>query len=112
MLTNGSPPKTTNMAPTGGLFGSQQRPDDNVGASYSNGGNTRSRETQFWQPANKFHSPPPPPPVYSYLPSQPPFPGAVAEIPDLEISHGSFCRKLRKWRFHFKDHMEGVAAAR
>jgi len=76
--TNGSPPKTTNLAPTGGLFRSQQCPDDNVGASDYNAGNTRSRDTQFGQPANQFHPPPPPPPPpppgYSYPPSQQPFP--------------------------------------
>jgi len=36
----------------------------------------------------------------------------VAEIPDQEIAHGSFGRKLRKWRSHFEEHREGVAAAR
>jgi hypothetical protein len=72
MSTNGSPLKTTNMAPPGGLFGSQQRPDDNVGASENNAGNTPSKDTQFRQPTNQIH----PPPGYSYPPSQPPFPGA------------------------------------
>ena len=60
------------MAPPGGLFGSQQRPDDNVRASDNNAGNTQSKDTQFGQPTNRF----PPPPGYSYPPSQPPFPGA------------------------------------
>jgi len=73
MSTNGSPPKTTNMAPTGGLFGSQQRPDDNVAASDINGRKTLSKDTQFGQLANQFH---PAPPGYSYPPLQPPFPGA------------------------------------
>jgi len=27
----------------------------------------------------------------------------VAEIPDQEIAHGSFRRKLRKWRFRFEE---------
>jgi len=36
----------------------------------------------------------------------------VAEIPDQEIAHGSFRRKLRKWRFRFEECREGVAAAR
>jgi hypothetical protein len=36
----------------------------------------------------------------------------VAEIPDQEIAHSSFRRKLRKWRFRFEEHREGVAAAR
>jgi hypothetical protein len=62
----GSPPKTTNMAPLGGLFSSQQqRPDDNVGASDINDGNTPNKDTQFGQPTNQF----PPPPEYSYPPS-------------------------------------------
>jgi hypothetical protein len=60
------------MAPPGGLFGSQQRPDDNVGASENNGGNSPSKDTQFGKPTNQFH----PPPGYSYLLSQPPFPDA------------------------------------
>jgi hypothetical protein len=72
MSTNGSPPKTTNMAPSGGQFGSQQRAEDNVGASDNNAGNTPSKDTQFGQPQNQIH----PPLGYSYRPSQPPFPGA------------------------------------
>jgi len=77
MSTNRSPPKTTSMAPTGGLFGSQQHPDDNVGASYNNARNIPSKDTHFGQPTNQFRPPPPlPPPGYSYPPSQPPFLGA------------------------------------
>jgi hypothetical protein len=71
MSTKGSPPKTTNMAPIGGLFGSQQCPYDIVGASDNNPGNTPIKDTQFKQPPNRF----PPPPGYSYPPSQLPFPG-------------------------------------
>jgi len=59
MSTNGSPPKTTNMAPPGGLFGSQQqRLHDNVGASDNHAGNTPNKDPQFGQPTNQF--PPPP----------------------------------------------------
>jgi hypothetical protein len=36
----------------------------------------------------------------------------MAEIPDLEIPHGSFRRKLRKRRFRFEERWEDVAAAR
>jgi len=72
MLTNGSPPKTANMAPPGGLFGSQHRPDDNVGASNDHSGSTPNKDTQFGQPTDQF----PPPPGYSYPPSQHAFPGA------------------------------------
>ena len=71
MSTNRSPPKTTNLAPVGALFGSQQRPEDNVGAVDNNAGNTPSKDTQFGQPPNQFH----PPPGYSYPPLQAPFPG-------------------------------------
>jgi hypothetical protein len=74
MSTNGSLPKTTNMAPTSGLFGSPQRREDNVGASDSNAETPPSKGTEFGQPANQFH-PPPPALWYSYPPSQPPFPG-------------------------------------
>jgi len=70
--TNGSPPKTTNIAPTDGLFGLQQCPEDNLEASDYNAGNTLSKGTPFGQPPNRFH----PPPWYCYPPSQPPFPGA------------------------------------
>jgi len=70
ILTNGSPPKTTNMASTGGLFDLQQRPENNVGASHNNAENKRSKDIQFGQPPNQFH----PPPGYSYLLSQAPFP--------------------------------------
>jgi len=73
MRTNGSPPATTNMAPIGGLFGSQPRPDDNAGASDNPCANTPSKDPQFRQPTNRFH---PSPRGYSYPPSQPPFPGA------------------------------------
>jgi hypothetical protein len=72
MLMNGSPPKTTIMAPLGGLFGSKQYPDDNVEASDDYAGNTPSKDTQFRQPTNQL----PLPPGYSHPPSQPPFPGA------------------------------------
>jgi hypothetical protein len=74
MSTDGSPPKTNNMAPPGGLFGSQQqRLDDNVGASDNNAGNTPNKDTQFRQPTNQFPSPL----GYSYPSSQPPFPGTL-----------------------------------
>jgi hypothetical protein len=58
MSMNGPPQKTTNMARPGGLFGSQQRPDDNVEASYNNAGNTPSKDTQFRQLTNQIHPPP------------------------------------------------------
>jgi len=66
---NRSPPKTSNLAPAGGLFGSQQRPDDNVGTSVYNAGNTLCKDTQFGQPTNQFDQPL----GYSYLPPEPSF---------------------------------------
>ena len=72
MSKNGSLPKTTIIAPTGGLLGSHQCPDDNVGAPDNNAGNTPSKDTQLGQPTNQIH----PPLGYSYLPWLPPFPRA------------------------------------
>ena len=72
MSINGSPPKNTNMATLGDLFGSEQRPDDNVGELDNNAGNTPGKDTQFGQPTNQFL----PPLGYSYPPSQPPYPCA------------------------------------
>jgi len=94
---NGSPPKTTNMAPTGGLFGSQQCPEANVGASDKNAGNTRSKNTQFGQPPNQFHTPL----WYSYLPSQPPFPGA------LQFYHPAPFNMTQSWQPNSGDATEG-----
>jgi len=54
MSTNGSPPKVTSMAATGGLFGSQQCQDDNVGASDSNAANLPRTEKPFGNPQIDF----------------------------------------------------------
>jgi hypothetical protein len=51
MWTNGSPPKTTIMAPPRGVVAAQQ-PDDNVGVSDDNAGNTHNKYTQLGEPAN------------------------------------------------------------
>ena len=72
MSTDWSPPKTTNIARPGGLIGSQQRPDANVGPSGNNARNAPSRDTQFGEPPNEIH----PPPCNSNLLLRPPFPGA------------------------------------
>jgi len=64
--------RITDTAPTGGVCGWQQHPDDNVGVSHINTGNRPCKDSQFWPPMNQFH----PPPGYSYLTAQPPFPGA------------------------------------
>jgi hypothetical protein len=37
---------------------------------------------------------------------------SVAEIADQEMAHGSFQRKLRKWRLRFEERRDGVAASR
>jgi hypothetical protein len=71
MSMNRSPPKTTNMAPMSGVFGTQQLREDNVGASDNNARYTLSKDTQFRQPQNQFH----PLPGYCYPATQPPFPG-------------------------------------
>lgn len=39
-------------------------------------------------------------------------PSAGVEIPVQQKAHGSFQMKLQKLRFRFKEHREGVAAAR
>jgi hypothetical protein len=75
MSVYASPPKITSIASTGRLFATQRRADDNVKASDNNGGNKPGKATEFWQSRNQFHLPRPPP-GYSYLPWQPPFPGA------------------------------------
>jgi hypothetical protein len=89
MSTNGSPQKTTNMAPSGALFGSPQRPENNVGASDNNAGNTPSKDTQFRQHPNQIH----PPLGNSYPPSQPPFPGDESYLPSwqgYDFSQGGY----------------------
>jgi len=72
MLTTGSPLKPTNMAAPGWLFGSQQCPDNHVGSSDDNAGNSPNKDTQFRQPMNQF----PTSLGYSYPALQPLFPGA------------------------------------
>jgi len=60
------------MAPSGGLFGSQQRPDNNVGASNINAGSIPNKATPFGQSTIQFN----PAPGCSLPPLQPPFRGA------------------------------------
>jgi hypothetical protein len=52
---------------------SHQRPEDTFRASHNYAGNTLSRDTQSGPLPNQFLPPQP----YSYLPSRPPFPGAL-----------------------------------
>jgi len=54
MSTNGFPLKTTLMAPSCELFGSQQHLEGNVGASNNNDGNRARKDTQFGNPRIKF----------------------------------------------------------
>jgi len=61
------------MAPTGGLFGSQQRPNDNLESSDNNPGTPPNKNSQFREPMNQFHSPPG---YTSNPPQQPQCPGA------------------------------------
>jgi len=69
---NGALLKPTNIAPQGGLFGSQQRPDHNEVASEKHIANRSNTDTLFGQPTHHIH----PPPGYGYPPLQPQFPGA------------------------------------
>jgi len=52
------------------VFRSQQQSDHNVGALDNYAGMSLSKDTRFRKPTNEFL----PPPVYSYPPSQSPFP--------------------------------------
>jgi len=72
MLTKGSPPKTENMAPPGGLFGLQQRRDDNSGSSDNGSRTTTGKDSRSRKHANQYQLPH----GYGYPPSQQPFPGA------------------------------------
>jgi len=72
MLTQGSPPKTVNMAPPGGLFGSQQCGDDNSESPDQSSRHANRKDSQFGIHTNQYH----PPQWYSYPPSQQPFAGA------------------------------------
>jgi len=73
MSANGSPPKTVNMAPQGGLFGWQQRRDDNSGSSDNGSRTATGKDSQFGKHAEQYH----PLHGYGYPPSQQPFPGAA-----------------------------------
>jgi len=42
----------------------------------------------------------------------PSFKNGVADISEQEMSHSTFRRKLRKWRFRFEERSEGLAAVR
>jgi len=72
MSTKGSPPKTVNMAPPGGLFALQQRGDENSESPDKSSRHATRNDSQFGKHTNQCH----PPQGYGYCPSQQPFPGA------------------------------------
>jgi len=68
----GSQPKTVNMAPPGGLFGSQGRGDGNSESPDKSSWHSTRKDSQFGKHTDQYHLPQ----GYIYPPSQPPFPGA------------------------------------
>jgi len=72
MSKKGSPPKTVNMMPPSGLFGLQQRGDDNSESLDESSQHATRRDGQVGKHTNHYH----PPQGYGYPPSQQPFPGA------------------------------------
>ena len=72
MSTKGSPLKTVNMAPPGGLFGSQQCGDDNSESPDKSSRHVTRKDSQFGIHTNQYHLPQ----GYGYPPSQQPFPAA------------------------------------
>jgi len=73
MSTNGSPPKTANMARPVGPFGMQQRPEDSSESSDNSSGTATGKDSPFGTQSNQCHLPH----GYGYLPSQQPFPGTL-----------------------------------
>jgi len=72
MSTKGSPPKTVNMVAPGGLFGSQQRGNNNLESPDKSSRHATRKDSQFGKHTNQHH----PPQGYGYPPSQQPFSGA------------------------------------
>jgi len=72
MSTQGSPPKTVNMAPPGGLLGSHRRGDDISESPDKSSRHATPKHSQFGIHLNQYH----PPQGYGYLPSQQSFLGA------------------------------------
>ena len=73
MLTNGSPLKTANMAPPGGLFGMQQRREDNSESSANSTRTATGKDSQLGKQTNQYHLSH----GYGYLPSQQPIPDTL-----------------------------------
>jgi len=57
LSTNGSLPQTGNEAPLGGLFSSQQCPDDNLGSMDNSSWTATSKCSPLRKHANQFHQP-------------------------------------------------------
>jgi hypothetical protein len=72
MPMKGSPPKTVNMAPPGGLFVSEQRGDDNSESPDKSLRPATRKNSQFGKHINQYHLPQ----GYGNLLSQQPFPSA------------------------------------
>jgi hypothetical protein len=72
MSTKGSPPKAANIAPGGGLFGSQQRHHNNSESPDNVTQHGTGKDSRSGKHANQYQ----PPHGYGYPPSQQPFPGA------------------------------------
>jgi hypothetical protein len=72
MSTTRSAPKTANMVPWGGLFGSQQRRDDHSESPDNGTQPATGKDSRSGKHANQYE----PPHGYGYPPSQQPFPGA------------------------------------
>ena len=73
MSKKGSPPKTVNMMPPSGLFGLQQRGDDNSESLDESSQHATRRDGQVGKHTNHYH----PPQGYGYPPSQQLFPDAA-----------------------------------
>jgi len=72
MAMKGSPPKTANMAPTDGIFGTQHRHDNNSGSSDNGSQPATGKVSRSGKHANQYY----PRNAYGYPPSQQQFPGA------------------------------------
>jgi len=72
MSTNGSPPKTANMAGPGGQFRMQQRREDNLESLENSSWTATGKDSRFGKQTNQYQ----PPHGYGYPPSPQPFPGA------------------------------------
>jgi len=72
MSTNRSPLKTANMAPPGGILGTQQPLEDNSESPENCAWTATGKDSRFEKQTKQYHLPH----GYGYPPSQQPFPGA------------------------------------